>query len=378
MQCLWIQLGLVAAAVPTASAFDLMSALLKTPVYKNLLVPASRNMMINTAKENGVPWADAVAWIRGATDWELDEDADVAVPAYYRQPFHAYEPGNLCWEAAWEAEVAGRAVGARNYPAFGAEGEEAFRGAFDDALVAAGARAPGAGDTILDLGCATGHGTRRLAAKFPDAEALVGVDLSPHMLAVARRLPQLCKGEGAAWINVVSDDARVSYARADAASLPFADASQNFVVLSFVAHELPPAATRDVVHEAYRVLRPGGQLWVTEMARFPESEFIHLYAIAATPPRAAGLRDGGLPQAPRVAGVRIHPEHGAVPGRLRGLWRCGRGGGVRRRGLRAGGGRSGDGAPLRTGRGEGRRAGGVRRPARGDQAAGHAPQDVGE
>ena len=37
-----------------------------------------------------------------------------------------------------------------------------------------------------------------------------------------------------------------------------------------------------------------------------------------------------------------------------------------------------DGAPLRAGRGQGRRAGGVRRPARGDQAAGHAPQDVGE
>ena len=78
MQC-QILLGLVAA---TASAFDLMSAVLKSPIYKNLLVPASRNMMINTAKENGVPWADAVAWIRGATDWELDDDADVAVPAY--------------------------------------------------------------------------------------------------------------------------------------------------------------------------------------------------------------------------------------------------------------------------------------------------------
>ena len=268
MRCVWLCLAAHAAA-----AFDLMSAVLKSPIYKNLLVPASRNMMINTAKENGVPWADAVAWIRSAHKWELDDDADVAVPTYYRQPFHAYEPGNLCWEAAWEAEVAGRAVGARNYPAFGADGEEAFRGAFDDALVAAGARTPGAGDTILDLGCATGHGTRRLAAKFPDAKSLVGVDLSPHMLAVARRLPELCKGEDAAWINVVSDDARVSYARADAASLPFADASQNFVVLSFVAHELPPAATRDVVHEAYRVLRPGGQLWVTEMARFSESEF---------------------------------------------------------------------------------------------------------
>ena len=60
-QCHRILLGLAAAAVPTASALDLMSAVLKSPIYKNLLVPASRNMMINTAKENGVPWADAVA-----------------------------------------------------------------------------------------------------------------------------------------------------------------------------------------------------------------------------------------------------------------------------------------------------------------------------
>ena len=56
MRCVWLFLAAHAAA-----AFDLMSAVLKSPIYKNLLVPASRNMMINTAKENGVPWADAVA-----------------------------------------------------------------------------------------------------------------------------------------------------------------------------------------------------------------------------------------------------------------------------------------------------------------------------
>ena len=129
MQC-QILLGLVAAAAPTASAFDLMSALLKTPVYKNLLVPASRNMMINTAKENGVPWADAVAWIRSAHKWELDaQDADVAVPAYYRQPFHAYEPGNLCWEAAWEAEVYGVGAGKSGAAKVGAGDVEGQDGA---------------------------------------------------------------------------------------------------------------------------------------------------------------------------------------------------------------------------------------------------------
>lgn len=260
-----MRLLVLSLAAHAAAAFDLMSALLKSPLYTNLLVPATRSMMITTAKENGVPWADAVTWIRGAAAWKLDaQDADVDVPAYYRQPFHAYESGNLCWEAAWEAEAASRAVGARNYPAFGADGEEAFRGAFDDGLVKAGARAPGRGETVLDLGCSTGHATRRLAAKFPLCTSVVGVDLSPHMLAVARRLPGLCKGENA-WINAVGDYARVSYVCADAAALPLGDAAHDVVVLSFVVHELPPAATRDVVREAYRVLKAGGQLWVTEM-----------------------------------------------------------------------------------------------------------------
>ena len=37
------------------------------------------------------------------------------------------------------------------------------------------------------------------------------------------------------------------------------------VSLSLVIHELPPAATREVAAEALRLLKPGGQLWVTEM-----------------------------------------------------------------------------------------------------------------
>ena len=36
----------------------------------------------------------------------------------------------------------------------------------------------------MDVGCAAGDSTRRLAAHFPDAQ-LAGVDLSPHFLALA-------------------------------------------------------------------------------------------------------------------------------------------------------------------------------------------------
>ena len=53
-----------------------------------MLVPMSRDMMINTARENGVPWAESVEWLRSQRDWTLDERADA--PAYYDAPFHAF------------------------------------------------------------------------------------------------------------------------------------------------------------------------------------------------------------------------------------------------------------------------------------------------
>ena len=68
--------------------------------------------------------------------------------------------------------------------------------------------------------------------------------------------------------------------------------------------------------------RPTGQGWagceVVKGSRRGSEQDVSglLHAIAATPPHAAGLRDGGLPQAARVAGVRVHSQHGAVPAAL--------------------------------------------------------------
>ena len=75
------------------------------------------------------------------------------------------------------------AVGARNFPEAGADGELAFRGAFDEALASLGAVVP-AGGVVVDLGCASGISTRRLAANWPGAASVLGLDLSPHFLAV--------------------------------------------------------------------------------------------------------------------------------------------------------------------------------------------------
>ena len=90
-------------ATPGAARW-LLDAALNSPIYKAVLVPKAKDMMVETAEANGVPWRDALTWIQEQAPWSLntDEQEDaVAVPEYYRQPFHAYEEGNLCWEAAW-------------------------------------------------------------------------------------------------------------------------------------------------------------------------------------------------------------------------------------------------------------------------------------
>merc|ERR1711965_881287 len=164
----------------------MLNAVLKSPLYNLLLVPQARRTMVKTAEENGVPWQEALGWIQSTGDWSdatLKSWAplDFEYPEYYTQQFHAYEQGNLCWNAAHEQELAGKAVGQRNFPGNGpgAAGEEAFRDAFSDALfneLGAGQAlleggGGGGGATprqklIIDCGCGSGPSTRRLARRF--------------------------------------------------------------------------------------------------------------------------------------------------------------------------------------------------------------------
>ena len=81
------------------------------------------------------------------------------------------------------------------------------------------------------------------------------------------------------WINDWRGytDARVELRLADIGATGLPSGSIDVVSLSLVIHELPPAATRQVAAEALRLLRPGGQLWVTEMD-FETPAFVKLRA----------------------------------------------------------------------------------------------------
>ena len=81
--------------------------------------------MVKTATSVGIEWERYAKGLLNANDWNAlvegvkAESSHVDIPAYYTAKFHGYANGNLCLEAAVEQEIAGKAVGARNFPAEG-------------------------------------------------------------------------------------------------------------------------------------------------------------------------------------------------------------------------------------------------------------------
>lgn len=98
---------------------------------------------------------------------------------------------------------------------------------------------------ILALGCGTGIEVRALRRVITPGTAIVGVDHSAALLAIARRLTAR---EG------LADN--VTYEAADAHALPYADGTFDIVTLhTMISHAEDPVS---VLAEARRVVRPGG------------------------------------------------------------------------------------------------------------------------
>ena len=249
---------------------SLLDLALASPLWKLVLVPQARKKMQDTAAENGIPWNEYRTWLEAQDGpWKSSSPIpNLDIPDYYRKSFHAYEEGNLCWDAALEVEIASAAVGARNFPAYGSQGETAFRDSFQIALQEGGASCP-EGGTIVDLGCGTGISTRRLAKTYPQASQILGMDLSPYYCQVGtflmERAPIKSKQDGGNWVNTVEKDERIHFQTGNAARTGLPDNSVDIVNLQFVAHELPYTVTLDVLKESHRILKEGGQLWFCEM-----------------------------------------------------------------------------------------------------------------
>lgn len=234
----------------------LVNGILAIKPLANLAKHQARQMMIKRAERIGVPWRNEVKTLQ-ARDWTQDlaqvENPQVTYPDYYLTSFHGYDQGDLCWQAAFELEVAARTVHAGIWQDAGAQGDAKLRQSYHDILSLQLTQPP---QDILDVGCSVGLSTFALQKLYPQAQ-VTGLDLSPYFLAVAK-------------YRAEQNQAKINWVHACAESTGLPDGAFDLVSFFLICHELPQSATRQIFAEARRLLRPGGHISIMDMN--PQSE----------------------------------------------------------------------------------------------------------
>jgi ubiquinone/menaquinone biosynthesis C-methylase UbiE len=111
---------------------------------------------------------------------------------------------------------------------------------------------PRPGDHLLDVGSGIGGPARYLARRF--GCRVTGIDLTPEFCAVASQLTQL-----------LGLQAQVDFRVGDATALPFDDAAFDGAYSMNVSMNIADKA--GLYRELWRVLKPGGWLALSEIAR---------------------------------------------------------------------------------------------------------------
>ena len=173
-------------------------------------------------------------------DWEAGSerlrDRDLSYPEYYSsQNFHGIKGGYL---------NAGAAVTYDPVTKHALPPNEVWN---REAVIEAIAGSP---RKIIDLGCGTGSTTIMIKQAFPNAE-VIGLDLSPQMLVMSEYKAQQA-----------GLDIRWQHGKAEATG--FANSEFDIVTASLLFHETPAEISLKILKEAYRLLKPGGQVIILD------------------------------------------------------------------------------------------------------------------
>ena len=117
------------------------------------------------------------------------------------------------------------------------------------------------GHRVLDIGCGTGSLVTELGRLHPKLE-VVGLDPDPKALARARRK-----------LERAGQSARLDRAFAD--DMPYETGSFDRVFSSLMFHHLGPAEKKGTLAEVARVLVPGGELHLLDLARADRTDGQH-------------------------------------------------------------------------------------------------------
>ena len=149
------------------------------------------------------------------------------------------------------------------------------------------------GDAVLDVACGPGIVTAAVAA---EAGAVVGIDLTPEMLELARGR---CAGQGL-------DNVRFDLG--DVTELPYADGEFSRVVCRYALHHVTDPAA--VVREMARVCAPGGRVVVADMIVADDAEAAARFNAAERardPSHVRSMPERELLGLLRDAGLRAEP-----------------------------------------------------------------------